>query len=144
LNVIFEGTPDDDSTDNAHWQPYIYKGLPVLPDKRPPQIAPYQLRLDWQMWFAAMSTAEEYDWTYNLVWKLLHNDRDAVGLFAGNPFPGKPPRYVRAVLYRYRFAKPDNPQGLWWNRERISIWIPPLSANDPRLITFLKSQGWIR
>ena len=144
LNVIFEGTPDDDSTDNAHWQPYIYKGLPVLPDKRLPQIAPYQLRLDWQMWFAAMSTAEEYDWTYNLVWKLLHNDPNAVGLFAGNPFPGKPPRYVRAVLYRYRFAKPDNPQGLWWNRERISIWIPALSANDPRLITFLKSSGWIR
>jgi hypothetical protein len=102
------------------------------------------LRLDWQMWFAAMSTAEEYDWTYNLVWKLLHNDPNAVGLFAGNPFPGKPPRYVRAVLYRYRFAKPGNPQGLWWNRERISIWIPALSANDPRLITFLKSQGWIR
>ena len=116
----------------------------MLPDKRPPQIAPYQLRLDWQMWFAAMSTAEEYDWTYNLVWKLLHNDPNAVGLFAGNPFPGKPPRYVRAVLYRYRFAKPGNPHGLWWNRERISIWIPPLSANDPRLIAFLKSQGWIR
>jgi Lipase maturation factor len=118
--------------------------LPVLLDKRPPQIAPYQLRLDWQMWFAAMGTAEEYDWTYNLVWKLLHNDPKTIGLFASNPFPGKPPRYIRAVLYRYSFAKPGNPQGLWWTRERIGLWLPVLSANDQRLIAFLKSQGWVK
>jgi hypothetical protein len=30
--------------------------------------------LDWQMWFAAMGTPEEYPWTIHLVWKLLHND----------------------------------------------------------------------
>jgi hypothetical protein len=86
LNVVFEGTMDEDSSDHANWKPYIYKGLPVLPDKRPPQIAPYQLRLDWQMWFAAMSSPDEYPWTLNLVWKLLHNDAGAVSLFAGNPF----------------------------------------------------------
>ena len=63
LNVVFEGTMDDDSTDKANWKPYIYKGLPVRLDKRPPQIAPYQLRLDWQMWFASMSTPDEYPWT---------------------------------------------------------------------------------
>src|SRR5664279_3361706 len=101
LNVVFEGTMDDDSTDNANWQPYIYKGLPVALDKRPPQIAPYQLHLDWQMWFASMATPDDYPWTFNLTWKLLHNDPNTVGLFAGNPFPGKPPRYIRAVLYRY-------------------------------------------
>ena len=144
FNVIFEGTMDADSTDKANWKPYIYKGLPVLPGKRSPQIAPYQLRLDWQMWFAAMSTSEEYLWTYNLVWKLLHNDPDAVGLFAGNPFPGKPPRYIRAVLYRYRFAKPGNPGGLYWNRERLGLWLPVLSANNSQLIAFLKAEGWIK
>lgn len=143
LNVVFEGTTDNDTTDNASWKPYIYKGLPVELDKRPPQIAPYQLRLDWQMWFASMSSPEEYPWTYNLMWKLLHNDANAVSLFAGNPFPDKPPRYIRAVLYRYSFVKPGNPHGLWWNRERLNIWIPPLSASDLRLIEFLKSEGWI-
>ena len=143
LNVVFEGTMDKDSSDKAEWKPYIYKGLPVSLNKRPPQIAPYQLRLDWQMWFAAMSTPEEYPWTLNLVWKLLHNDPDAISLFAGNPFPDKPPRYVRAVLYRYTFAKPGNPQGNSWNRERLSLWLPPMSANDPRLFDFLKTEGWI-
>ncbi|MCW3090514.1 MAG: lipase maturation factor family protein [Ferruginibacter sp.] len=143
LNVVFEGTSDEDSSDKANWKPYIYKGLPVSLNKRPPQIAPYQLRLDWQMWFAAMSSPEEYPWTLNLVSKLLHNDPAAASLFAANPFPGTPPRYVRAILYRYSFAKPGNPQGLWWNRERIGDWIPAMSATDPRLIQFLKSEKWI-
>ncbi|MDB5135411.1 MAG: lipase maturation factor family protein [Mucilaginibacter sp.] len=144
LNVIFEGTMDDTTNNKANWKPYIYKGLPVLPDKQPPQIAPYQLRLDWQMWFASMSTADQYPWTYNLVWKLLHNDPGAVSLFAGNPFPGKPPRFIRAVLYRYQFAKPGNPKGLYWTRERIGDWMPVLSANDARLVKFLEGEGWVR
>jgi hypothetical protein len=143
LNVVFEGTMDDDSTDKANWKPYIYKGLPVLLNKRPPQIAPYQLRLDWQMWFASMSSPNEYPWTLNLVWKLLHNDHAIVSLFAGNPFPDKPPKYIRAVLYHYWFAKPGNPQGLWWNRERLSLWLPPMSLNDPRLIEVLKIEQWV-
>ncbi len=142
LNVVFEGTADEDSSDRAHWKPYIYKGLPVSPDKRPLQIAPYQLRLDWQMWFAAMSSPNEYPWTLHLVWKLLHNDPAAVGLFAGNPFPHTPPRYVRAVLYRYRFARPGNVLGHWWNRERVDVWLPAMSANDPILKDFLKAAGW--
>ena len=143
LNVVFEGTMDEDTSDNANWKPYIYKGLPVLLDKRPPHIAPYQLRLDWQMWFASMSSPDEYPWTVNLVWKLLHNDPGTLSLFAGNPFPEKPPKYVRAVLYRYRFARPGNSQGLYWNRERVGIWLSPMSANDPGLIDFLKGEGWI-
>lgn len=143
-NVIFEGTMDNDSTDQAHWQPYIYRGLPVELDKRPPQIAPYQLRLDWQMWFASMSTPDDYPWTIHLVYKLLHNDPLAVSLFARNPFPKQPPRYIRAVLYRYRFAKPGNGQHLWWTRERIGGWLPPLSANSLQLLQFLKGQGWIK
>ena len=145
LNVVFEGTRDDNVSDSPNWIPYRYKGLPVDLDKRSPQIAPYQLRLDWQMWFASMSTADEYPWTVHLVWKLLHNDPGAVGLFADNPFRDKPPRFIRAVLYQYSFAKPGNPKGLWWNRERVGgLWLPAMSVNDPRLIEFLKNAGWIR
>ncbi|MBS1565588.1 MAG: lipase maturation factor family protein [Bacteroidetes bacterium] len=143
MNVVFEGTDALRPSDSAGWKPYIYKGLPVLPDQRPPQIAPYHLRLDWQMWFAAMSSADEYPWTLHLIWKLLHNDPGAVGLFARNPFPGKPPRYIRAVLYRYKFAPPGNPQHLWWTREQVAVWLPAMSADDPALIAFLKQQGWL-
>jgi hypothetical protein len=139
LNVVFEGTTDTVPDDKADWKAYPYKGLPVALDQRPPQIAPYQLRLDWQMWFAAMSSPDDYPWTLNLISKLLRNDPGAVGLFAGNPFPGMPPRYIRAVLYRYRFAQPGNPGGLWWNRERVGDpWLPALSADDPHLLEFRK------
>src|SRR5260221_8228071 len=140
LNVVFEGTLDlagpgaKFPDDKANWKAYPYKGLPVDLDRRPPQIAPYQLRLDWQMWFAAMSSPEEYPWTLTLVSKLLHNDPGALSLFAGNPFPDKPPRYIRAVLYRYSFAPPGNPGRRWWNRERVGgLWLPPMSADDPRI-----------
>jgi len=127
-NVIFEGTSDSLANDSTHWKPYPYKGLPVALDQRSPQIAPYQLRLDWQMWFAAMSTPDEYPWTITLISKLLRNDPDALSLFAANPFPGKPPRYIRAVLYRYTFAPPNDPAHLYWHRQRIGdTWLPAMA-----------------
>ena len=143
LNVVFEGTTDEIPDDKANWKAYTYKGLPVALDKRPPQIAPYQLRLDWQMWFAAMSSPDEYPWILNLVSKLLHNDPGATDLFAENPFPDKPPRFIRAILYKYSFAESNNDKGLWWNREKISEWLPAMSTNDPRLIDFLKREELI-
>ena len=143
MNVVFEGTMDDTTNNKAVWKPYIYKGLPVRLDKQPPQIAPYQPHLDWQMWFASMSTAEQYPWTYNLVWKLLHNDPVATRLFAENPFPDKPPRFIRAVIYRYKFAEPGNPEHLWWTREPLRLWMPVLSVDDPQLVKFLRYEEWV-
>jgi hypothetical protein len=143
MNVVFEGTDAAAPDAQAVWKEYPYQALPVAPDKRPPQIAPYQPRLDWQMWFAAMSDANEYPWTLHLVWKLLHNDPGALSLFGGNPFPDKPPRYIRAVLYRYAFARPGNPEGHWWRREELGLWLPPLSAVDPRLLNLLKQAQWL-
>jgi hypothetical protein len=144
LNVVFEGTDDSVPESTADWKPYLYKGLPVELDKTPSQIAPYQLRLDWQMWFAAMSSPNRYPWTLHLVWKLLHNNPGALSLFRENPFPSHPPRYVRAVLYRYAFTDPANSKGALWSREELGLWLPPLSAEDSRLIEWLRRAGWLR
>jgi hypothetical protein len=95
------------------------------------------------MWFAAMSEPSEYPWTLHLVWQLLHNDPGALSLLAGNPFPQRPPRYIRAVLYQYRFAPRGNPAGDWWTRKRLGLWLPPLSADDPGLREFLRQAGWL-
>ena len=143
LNVVFEGTDAELPDARAVWKGYRYQALPVALDKRPPQIAPYQPRLDWQMWFAAMSTPNQYPWTLNLVWKLLHNDPGALSLFGGNPFPEKPPHYIRATLYHYEFVRPGTPEGNWWKREELGLWLPPLSASDPRLLNFLQLAGWL-
>lgn len=142
-NVVFEGTNDEQPDETAHWKPYIYKGLPVELDEQPPQVAPYQLRLDWQMWFASMASPAQYPWTLNLVWKLLQNEPSAIGLFANDPFPNGPPKYVRAVLYKYHFARPDNKEGKWWTRERLGLWLPALSIDNKDLRLYLKDRGWI-
>jgi hypothetical protein len=137
MNVVFEGTMDNDTSERADWRPYIYKGLPVQLDERPPQVAPYQLRFDWQMWFASMDTPDDYPWTFHLVWKLLHNDKGAAGLFLSAPFGNKPPRYIRAVLYHYAFSKDT-----MWRRERVGMWIRPMSAEDQELKGILQSMEW--
>jgi len=143
MDLVFEGTEDAELTEATKWKEYQFKGQPVDLNRRPSFVAPYQLRLDWQMWFAAMDTADRYPWTLNFVWKLLHNDRPVLSLLAGNPFPQKPPHYVRAVLYHYQFAPPGNPEGAWWKRTRLGLWLPALSADDPRLRSILVSYGWI-
>ena len=141
--IVFEGTDDETITDRTRWRPYAFKCKPGDPNRRPCVVAPYQPRLDWAIWFAAMSTPGNYPWTVHLVWKLLHNDPGALSLLDANPFPDRPPRAIRATLYRYRFARPGNPEGLWWDREQIGTWIPPLTADDPRLYRFLLGHGWI-
>jgi hypothetical protein len=127
LNIIFEG-----STDSVTWKEYPYKALPVALDKRPPQIAPYQPHFDWQMWFAAMSTPDEYPWTTTLIKKLLKNDPLTLSLFGENPFKTTPPKYIRAILYRYSFAKPGNPTHQYWTREQLAIWLPAMSIDQKK------------
>jgi hypothetical protein len=109
--------------------------------RRPCVVSPFHWRLDWAIWFAAMSGPERYPWTIHFVWKLLHGDRATIRLLANDPFPTKPPRFVRASLYRYEFA----PLGdrAWWKRERLGLWLPPLSAGDERLLRALRVEGWI-
>ncbi len=142
--IIFEGTDSADPAMATDWKEYPYVGSPWDPKLRPPFIAPYQPHLDWQLWFAAMATYREYPWTLNLAWKLLHNDSATLGLFAGNPFPDHPPRYVRAILYNYHFAKPGNPEHVYWTRDQPSLWLPALSVDSPELLDALRQEGWIK
>ena len=141
--VVFEGTTAARLDHQTEWIAYPYWALPVALDEIPPQIAPYQPHFDWQMWFAAMGTYQRYPWTLNLVWKLLHNDPTAVRLFGDNPFASEPPRYVRAVLYRYEFVPATRESQRIWDRTPVDLWLPPLSRNSPALVDFLRVHGWI-
>jgi len=141
--IVFEGTSDETITAETRWREYEFKCKPGDVMRRPCVIAPYQERIDWQIWFAAMSTPERYPWTLHLVWKLLHDDRGALSLLATDPFPDAPPRHIRARLYRYEFAPPGDPTGAWWKRTLVGEWLPPLSADDPRLRRFLAEHGWL-
>jgi hypothetical protein len=139
--LIFEGTTDTDPASATAWKEYVTLALPSDPKRAPVQIAPYQPHLDWQLWFAAMGTPDQYPWAINLIWKLLHNDPATLALFANNPFPHAPPRAIRVIHYIYHFAHPGNPQHVYWTREEVGEWLPALSADDPRLRDFLQQSG---
>jgi len=143
--VIVEGTEDKVLTPTTRWREYQFKGKPGDPGYRPPQIAPYHLRLDWLMWFAAMSTYEDYPWFINFVAKLLQGDQETLGLLRINPFTTKPPRYVRASLYEYHFTSPEEHRknGLWWTRSFSRSYFPAVSLDTPGFRQVLESQGWL-
>jgi hypothetical protein len=139
--IVFEGTDDVIITGDTKWKEYEFQAKPGDPNRRPPFIAPYQPRIDWQIWFAAMASPSDYPWTFHFVWKLLHNDPGTLSLLANNPFPNAPPRYIRARLYRYQFA----PLGdkAWWKREPIGQWLPALSTDDPQFRRILTAMEWL-
>ena len=139
--IIFEGTEDTMITGDTKWKEYEFKAKPGDPNRRPPFVAPYQPRIDWQIWFAAMASPADYPWTLHFVWRLLHNDKATLSLLANNPFPDEPPHYIRARLYRYRFAPPGDPA--WWKREPLGEWLPALSTNDEQFRQILAAMDWL-
>jgi Lipase maturation factor len=127
--IVIEGTDETALSPTSVWREYEFKGKPGDPRRRPPQIAPYHLRLDWLMWFAALSPRYAEGWLPRLVEKLLVGDRAVLRLLRGNPFPDAPPAWIRARYYRYRFATRAERRaaGVWWVRELAGDYLAPVS-----------------
>ncbi|MEU2060633.1 lipase maturation factor family protein [Streptomyces sp. NPDC013455] len=126
--VVVEGTLDDTPRADADWREYAFKGKPGDPRRWPRQFAPYHLRLDWLMWFAALSPGYAGQWFGALVERLLENDRDTLRLLRRSPFPpDTPPRYVRARLFRYRYTswRELRETGACWERTFVREYLPP-------------------
>ena len=131
--IILEGTEDAVLTPATCWKEYQFKGKPGDPRSMPPQVAPYHLRLDWLMWFAAMPSPYYDPWFIRLLQRLLEADPATLALMKGNPFPAHPPRQVRALHYLYRFSTPEERRGsgLWWERQLVRTYFPAVSLSDP-------------
>jgi hypothetical protein len=134
FEVVIEGTAEPVLTAQTVWREYEFKGKPGDINRRPPQVAPYHLRLDWLMWFAAMSSPMYHEWFVPLLVKLLEADQPTLRLLRKDPFDGKPPRFVRALLYLYRFTTPAEHRetGAWWHRELVADYVPPVSLRGAR------------
>lgn len=122
--IVVEG-----SSDGIDWIAYEFKWKPGDPARIPGWCAPHQPRLDWQMWFAALSRPQHNPWFLHLIEALLQNKPDVIQLLATNPFPNGP-AYVRARFYRYRFTSSDERHrtGAWWKREELGEYLPTVSA----------------
>jgi hypothetical protein len=144
FEVVLEGTLDDPGDPGARWRAYELPCKPGDPERRPCFLTPYHLRLDWQMWFAALGDYESEPWIVRLAFLLLRGERSVMPLFDDDPFPDRPPRAVRARLYRYRFVSPGE-RG-WWRRELArprDDYLRPITLDDPGMRGFLRAHRWL-
>jgi predicted DCC family thiol-disulfide oxidoreductase YuxK len=118
--IILEG-----SNDGAEWHEYEFRYKPGDVTRRPLWNIPHQPRLDWQMWFAALDNPKRLRWFSRFLEKVLENDPPVMALMARNPFPDRPPVYLRALFYRYTFSDRDEKaRGVWWDRELLGVYFP--------------------
>jgi hypothetical protein len=127
--VVLEGTADAEPGLDSVWKAYEFKGKPGNPRRRPPQIAPYHLRLDWMMWFAALSPQYAESWFGPLVQGLLAGHRPALALLRHDPFAGTAPVWIRATFWHYRFATraERKASGVWWVRDPVGEFLRPMT-----------------
>jgi len=130
--IVFEG-----SRDGKTWVSYEFKYKVGDNLRRPlPAIAPHMPRLDWRLWFAAMEPVQANPWTLGVVHRLLEGTPEILEFFESNPFPGKPPLFIRAYVYDYHFATPQDHEktGNWWRRDDQRPFLPPVTMIDGQLV----------
>jgi hypothetical protein len=122
--IIVEG-----SNDAKVWKRYTFGWKPGDPQRRPPFTGLHLPRLDWQMWFAALGPYRRSPWFYHFLHRLLDGSPEVLALLEENPFPDRPPRYVRALLYEYHFTDfaERRETGAWWRRELLGLYCPVIS-----------------
>lgn len=110
------------SDDGVHWQPYEFRYKPGDPMRRPRFVAPHQPRVDFRMWFLLLGSRWGAPYFDTLLDRLLHDPPAVASLFVDDPFPLRPPRFLRVSVYRYRFTDVEEGQrtGAWWERELLS------------------------
>jgi hypothetical protein len=129
--IIIKGTDAATLDASIEWREYEFKGKPGAPNRRPCVVSPYHWKLDWQIWFAAMSSPELHPWIFVVMQRLLEGDRKFLRLFADDPFPEAPPKFVRADLYRYEFTGPG--ERAWWKRTLLRTYLPPTALRSDDL-----------
>ncbi|KGH48570.1 membrane protein [Modestobacter caceresii] len=128
--LVVEAT--DGTGPDAVWREYEFRGKPGDVHRRPPQWAPYHLRLDWLMWFVALSPAYGRAWLLPFLGKLLDADPATLRLLRSAPFGTDRPAAVRVLVYRYRFTTRQERRetGAWWHRNYEREMVAPLTADD--------------
>jgi hypothetical protein len=124
VELIVEG-----SDDLVNWRAYSFRYKPGDIRRGLPVVAPYQPRLDWQMWFAALGSPQQNPWAQSLVYRLLLGQREVLDLLEPAPFI-KPPHAIRIQAYSYTFtdSKERRRDGTIWQRTLLGSWFGPVSA----------------
>jgi hypothetical protein len=121
--LVIEG-----SEDGVNWRAYEFRYKPGELHRALPVVAPYQPRLDWQMWFAALGSYNDNLWVGGLLRGLLLGDSAIEALLLPSPFQ-KPPTMIRVLAYDYQFTTPAERSrtGAVWERRLLGTWFGPAS-----------------
>ena len=118
----------------GEWHEYDFLYKPGNLSLAPSFLAPHQPRLDWQMWFAALSNYQHAPWIVQLINRLLQNETSVLALLSHAP---KQPVYVRGSRYLYHFQYEGAD---WWRRDFLEEYVPPLSVDHKTVQDFLKER----
>lgn len=124
--IVLEG-----SNDGQEWLAYELHWKPGDPKQRPRFAGPHMPRLDWQMWFAALGNAQRNPWVLRYMDQLLTGSPTALDFIRHNPFPDAPPRFLRAMVYEYRYSE-DLKDG-YWDREVLGLYTRPRDLGGRRV-----------
>ena len=123
--IVVEGSDDGET-----WAPYAFRWKPGDVDRRPRFTTPHMPRLDWQMWFAALAgDCRSQRWFLAFEQRLLEGSPDVLRLLQDNPFPARPPRYLRARLRQYHFT--GRGAEAWWQWDEAGLYCPPWGERRP-------------
>jgi predicted DCC family thiol-disulfide oxidoreductase YuxK len=132
--IVIRATLDDET-----WVELDFRWKPDALDQAPAWAQPHMPRLDWRLWFEALSWERAVQplrpyrpspWFVAFLMKLVEAEPAVLDLLAEPPFQGRPPREVRASLFLYTFVgsdatPPDAEDGRWWRRQQLyPLWLP--------------------
>nr|WP_228282667.1 lipase maturation factor family protein [Brevibacterium atlanticum] len=128
---------DDDADDG--WREYAFKGKPGDVHRRGPIVAPYHLRLDWLMWFAALGDYRQ-SWFTELLRRIGNGDEQIRRLMGPDPFAGRTPDLIRVRVFTYRYATRAERRDAaaagqlrpWWVRSDPRILVRPIDLRTGR------------
>lgn len=137
------------SDDGEHWHAYEYRYAPTTEHSRPGFVAPYHPRLDQACQYAAYGfneatlitslsgTGKPHTFAHSSLFdalgqRLLEGSEPVLRLFANNPFPDAPPKYIRVTTYSFHATTPEERRrtGRYWRREFCSVH-HPATGHDP-------------
>ncbi|XP_055935289.1 lipase maturation factor 2-like [Argiope bruennichi] len=141
--IVIEGS----NSLSTGWKEYHFLYKTGNPSECPPVLIPHQPRLDWQMWFAALGNYEHNPWFVSLIYRLLDGEKDVLKLLDTErlPFPpNKPPKYIRAILYKYHFTSPSSTKKKshdWWTRRKEREYFSSANLDEKEMAEFLSDAG---
>ncbi|MEO6597130.1 MAG: lipase maturation factor family protein [Planctomycetota bacterium] len=118
LGLVLQG-----SRDGEQWLDYEPLALVAAVDRDPERFAPAADYLGFGLWLAAYGPPElAAHWLPALLQRLLQGTPEVRGLFREMPFVYEAPRFVRVVLFQYRFtAREQRAAGTFWERQMLGV-----------------------